>query len=60
MDRNYRQSQHPRFLTSENDRGLESSGPIGESAVKLDIDGAVQNFTATDVHVDDIETYRSK
>ena len=28
--------------------------------VQLDIDGVVQNFTATDVHADDIETYRAK
>ena len=32
----------------------------GTSAVELDIDGAVQQFTASDVHPDDIETYRSK
>jgi hypothetical protein len=44
------------------------SGPAiirtGRSAdsgvVQLDIDGAVQNFTASDVHLDDIETYRAK
>lgn len=28
--------------------------------VQLDVDGAVQNFTASDVHPDDIETYRAK
>jgi hypothetical protein len=32
----------------------------GAEAVQLDIDGAVQNFTASDVHIDDIETYRAK
>lgn len=32
----------------------------GTAVVQLDIDGAVQNFTASDVHVDDIETYRAK
>jgi len=34
-----------------------SSG--GSEYVQLDIDGHVQNFTATDVHPDDIETYRA-
>jgi hypothetical protein len=28
--------------------------------VQLDVDGAVQNFTASDVHADDIETYQAK
>ena len=28
--------------------------------VQLDIDGTVQNFTASDVHADDIETYQAK
>ncbi len=32
----------------------------GKSAVELDIDSAVQRFTASDVHPDDIETYRAK
>lgn len=32
----------------------------GDQVVQLEIDGAVQNFTATDVHPDDIETYRAK
>jgi hypothetical protein len=32
----------------------------GDSIVQLDIDGAVQNFAATEVHPDDIETYRAK
>jgi hypothetical protein len=30
------------------------------AAVQLDIDGAVQNFSAAKVHADDIETYRAK
>lgn len=28
--------------------------------VQLDVDGAVQNFAASDVHADDIETYQAK
>jgi hypothetical protein len=32
----------------------------GDSVVQLDVEGAVQNFTASDVHRDDIETYRAK
>ncbi len=32
----------------------------GRALVQLDIDGAVQRFTASDVHPDDIETYRIK
>ncbi len=32
----------------------------GTSVVQLDIDGAVQRFSATEVHPDDIETYRAK
>ncbi len=31
----------------------------GSAFVQLDIDGHIQNFTATDVHPDDIETYRA-
>jgi hypothetical protein len=37
------------------------TGRTADSGViQLDVDGAVQNFTATDVHPDDIETYRAK
>jgi hypothetical protein len=32
----------------------------GSGVIQLDVDGAVQNFTASDVHPDDIETYRAK
>ena len=32
----------------------------GTTLVQLDIDGAAQRFTASDVHPDDIETYRIK
>jgi hypothetical protein len=28
--------------------------------IQLDVDGVVQNFTASDVHPDDIETYQAK
>ncbi|MEZ4507766.1 MAG: hypothetical protein R2848_18385 [Thermomicrobiales bacterium] len=41
--------------------GVIRTGTSADSSVvQLDIDGAVQNFTATDVHPDDIETYRAK
>ena len=37
------------------------TGRTGDSGVvQLDVDGFVQNFTASDVHADDIETYRAK
>jgi hypothetical protein len=37
------------------------TGRTSDSGViQLDIDGAVQNFSASDVHPDDIETYRAK
>jgi len=37
------------------------TGRTAESGVvQLDVDGVVQNFTATDVHADDIETYQAK
>ncbi|MEZ4531192.1 MAG: hypothetical protein R2835_02845 [Thermomicrobiales bacterium] len=53
-------------VTVPNERSRSGPGVIrtgtsaDSSVVQLDIDGAVQNFTATDVHPDDIETYRAK
>lgn len=32
----------------------------GAEIVRLDIDGAAKSFTATDTHMDDIETYRAR
>ncbi len=39
---------------------IRSGEDAGSKVVQLTIDGAVQNFTASDVHADDIETYRVK
>lgn len=36
----------------------KSSG--GSEVVQLDIDGSVQNFTASETHLEDIETYRAR
>lgn len=39
---------------------IRTSGSGATDLVQLDVDGAIQSFTATDVHLDDIETYRAK
>lgn len=38
---------------------IRTSSADATGAVQLEIDGVVQNFVATDVHPDDIETYRA-
>lgn len=54
-------------ITVPDERGRTGPGLIrtgtasdGSAVVQLDIDGAIQNFAASDVHADDIETYRAK
>ncbi|MCO5221214.1 MAG: hypothetical protein M9947_06460 [Thermomicrobiales bacterium] len=39
---------------------IRTGRTVDSGVVQLDIDGAVQNFTASDVHLDDIETYQAK
>jgi hypothetical protein len=39
---------------------IRTGRTAGSGVIQLDVDGAVRNFTASDVHPDDIETYRVK
>ena len=39
---------------------IRTGRTAGSGVIQLEIDGAVQNFAASDVHQDDIETYRAK
>lgn len=54
-------------ITVQDERNRSGPGVIrtataadGAELVQLDIDGASQSFTASDVHSDDIETYQAK